>query len=482
MKKKLVLCILDGVGYREEKDFNAVKLANMPVWNSLMARCPWSLLRSDGEYVGLPSGQMGNSEVGHMTIGVGRVIKQDISLISDFLDNDYHEDLLAGKNLHLITLLSDGGVHSHVSHLKLLLEKTPSKNIFLHLITDGRDTEPKKVLEFLREIKPYLSDRVKIATICGRFYAMDRDQRWERTESYYEILSNPHVFNQAEDYIEQSYSQGLTDEFIKPSACHGFDGIQSGDTLLLMNFRADRVKQIAKLLASNENYFRFSFTEVSEYFTPLVKRQPVIHCLGEYLSSLGLRQLRIAESEKFAHITYFFNGGVESSFPGEDRLVIPSPKVRTYDLTPAMSSREITTKLEEEITKDYYDFILVNYANGDMVGHTGNLEAGIESMQILDECLGVLVNVCKKMNYHLLITADHGNVEEMSGKRVTSHSTNPVPLIIASCQKEDFGIKNGGLVDVSMTLLSLMGLEPAEKIKTELAKAFSGESLIYDRK
>lgn len=455
MIKKLLLCVLDGVGYSEKEEFNAVKLAQTPNLDRLFLEEKWVLLRAHGSSVGLPDGQMGNSEVGHITMGAGKVIKQDITRISEFLAEK--KIGLTGK-IHIISLLSDGGVHSHISHLQKIIEQLNKQDIFLHLITDGRDTAPKYALDLLSQ----LGHKEKIGTICGRFFAMDRDKRWERTEKYLKILIDPNHIADPYQHIVNSYQQNIEDEFIEPIACNGFNGIKEGDTVLIANFRADRAKQICYLLAKHlNNLNRYSLTKISEYFTPLVKEDGENYVsLGEYLSRIGAKQLRLAESEKFAHVTYFFNGGKEEPFPNEERIIIPSPKVDTYDQTPQMSGYEITEKLIEAIKSEYYDFILVNYANGDMVGHTGNLDAAIKAVEVLDECLGKVIDGCKTHNYQLVITADHGNVEEMAdygGEKITSHSTNAVPFIVCSDQKIDLSNAKG-LADVAGIVMKLMNI------------------------
>lgn len=491
--KPVLLCILDGVGIRKETHGNAVKLASMPNFNKLLNQYPHCLLEASGPAVGLPEGQMGNSEVGHGNIGAGRVVYQPLELINMAVKNNninHNQEILkvmdyTRKNhsaLHIMGLVSDGGIHSHLNHLLKLIEMCQENHIqklYIHAFLDGRDTLPNVAMKFLDIVQQKLNETGlgQIATISGRYYAMDRDNRWDRVEKAYKAiaLGQGQTATNYKEAIENSYKQGIYDEFIIPTVLDKQSHIQPNDGLIVFNFRPDRLRELNMAL-TNEN-----FNEFPRDFIPglkLVTMMPVsadvictnafqepklINTLGEYISDQGLKQLRIAETEKYAHVTYFFDGGEEKDLIGCRKILIPSPKVATYDLKPEMSAYEITKALLAELDKDIYDFIVLNFANGDMVGHTGNLKATIKAMEAIDQCLGQIYEKIKAKNGLLLVTADHGNSDKMldeSEQQITAHSTSPVPLIIT---KKQITLKNGKLADIAPTILKLMNLkQPAE--------------------
>lgn len=495
--KPMVLCIMDGVGIREEEYGNAVKIANTPNLDYLMNTYPNSLLEASGKSVGLPDGQMGNSEVGHISIGTGRVVYQPLVRINNSIEDNTifeNKELLSAiehskKNnskLHILGLLSDGGVHSHYSHLLSLIDMCKNndvKNLYLHLFFDGRDTASNvcyKYVEILNE-KLLSTGTGAIATIHGRYYAMDRDNNWDRTKKSYDVLVNgENKITNIKEYIEESYKNDITDEFIIPATINEEGLINDSDSLITFNFRPDRLRQIFTVL-TNLEFNEFEHKKLNNI--KLVTMFPVaetVKCtnafsltnldnsLGEYLSDLGYSQLRIAETEKYAHVTYFFDGGFEKDLKKANRILVPSPKVATYDLKPEMSAYEITDILLKEINN--YDVIIVNFANGDMVGHTGNLDASIKAVEVVDECVGKLYNKIKGLNGTLLLTADHGNCDYMideKGIPVTSHSTSLVPFIITN---KNYKVKNGKLSDIAPTLLKL--------INEEIPKEMTGNVLI----
>ncbi|OGS75201.1 MAG: phosphoglycerate mutase (2,3-diphosphoglycerate-independent) [Gallionellales bacterium GWA2_55_18] len=497
----VLLLILDGFGYREDADFNAVLAARKPNWDKLWRDYPHTLINASEKFVGLPSGQMGNSEVGHLNIGAGRVVYQDLSRVDvaiedgSFYTNSALSDAVAlakqnNSTLHIMGLLSPGGVHSHENHIFAMLEmaaRAGLKKIYLHAFLDGRDTPPKSAarsLQLLQEKCAALGTG-QIASITGRFYAMDRDNRWERVQPAYELLTQGHAeFTSANALsgLEQAYARGESDEFVKPTAIVPNNAqtttMQDGDVVVFMNFRADRAREITRAL-TDEAFSGFnraylpklaSFVSLSSYgedfHLPCAYPPTTIHNgFGEYISNLGLKQLRIAETEKYAHVTYFFSGGREQLYPGEDRILVPSPKVATYDLKPEMSAFEVTDKLEAAILSRQYHAIVCNYANGDMVGHTGILEAAIKAVETLDVCVGRVVEAMRSIGGEILITADHGNAEQMidhtTHQAHTAHTLNPVPLLYIGRKAELTG--GGALRDLAPSLLAMMGLpQPAE--------------------
>nr|YP_010618646.1 Phosphoglycerate mutase [Rhodomelopsis africana]WAX02659.1 Phosphoglycerate mutase [Rhodomelopsis africana] len=503
----IILTILDGWGHSEKTKGNAIKMANTPNIDKIWEEYPNSLLSASGEDVGLPKNQMGNSEVGHTTIGAGRVINQDLVRIKksidtkEFFKNKIIHQLCQQINkrkskLHLIGLCSNGGVHSHIDHLKAIIQITKqySNEICLHLITDGRDTQAKVAIKFLdivnEEIKN--NENINICTISGRYYSMDRDCRWSRTEKAYKILTENNECTKRYDYkkiINNFYQAEISDEFIPPTRIYK-GKITNNDGILFFNFRPDRIRQLIQCLAKN-NFKGFItkkinnllFTTFTEYDSSL--KFPVVfpnpnqkNFLGQIISNNNIKQLRLAETEKYAHVTYFFNGGVEEPFPGEDRELIPSPKVETYDLQPEMSAYQITESIINAINKNIYQLIIVNYANPDMVGHTGNLTATINAIEVVDRCIKTLFNKIKEVNGTLIITADHGNADYMideNNQPCKSHSTNLVPfMIVEKEQYQKYTLKShGNLADIAPTILDILNIKRPQEM--------NGESLITNQ-
>ena len=508
LKKPVLLIILDGFGHRDDEDHNAIKNAKMPHWNRLWDKYAHSFINASEEFVGLPKGQMGNSEVGHLNIGAGRIVEQDLERINtsitsgDFFKNTslisaFKSLKENGKALHLLGLFSDGGVHSHLDHFYAMLKiakQCELKNVYIHPFLDGRDTPPKSALHFIEQLESHIKDIGvgKIASISGRYYAMDRDKRWPRVELAYNTLTlgSPIHSKNAADAIHRGYERNETDEFIKPTSIHDENEkaitIQDNDAVVFMNYRSDRARQITDaLLQDNFSAFvRQKKIKISDYFTltqynqndkkssVIFQQISVNNSFGEYISKLGLKQLRIAETEKYPHVTFFFNGGNETVYEGEDRILVPSPQVATYDLQPEMSAFEVAEKLEGAIQSKKYHAIICNFANADMVGHTGNLNAAIKAMEALDTCIGQVVNAMESIGGEVIITADHGNAELMEdyeNKQVhTQHTTNVVPFLYIG--RKALIKPNGRLSDIAPTLLHLMG----EKQPSEM----SGQNLI----
>ncbi len=498
MKKPVMLLILDGFGLAPKGPGNAIAAAQTPNLTALWNSRPHAQLQASGRYVGLPEGQMGNSEVGHTNMGAGRVVWQELSNISNKItDGSFFENpaLLAaaehakknGGALHLFGLLSDGGVHSHIEHIRAAAELAARQGlskVWVHAFTDGRDTPPTSGAGYVRETEKYLENLGvgAIGTVAGRYYAMDRDKRWERVRLAYEALTGllPPARATALQAVEEAYERGETDEFIHPCTCNGFAGIQSGDSVIFCNFRPDRARELTRAFVDPdfESYgFERARTLQDLFFVCMTQYdatipnvrvayppQALLNTLGAYLASLGKTQLRIAETEKYAHVTFFFNGGVEEPYPGEKRILIPSPKVATYDLKPEMSAYEVTDSAVREIETGAHDLIVMNLANCDMVGHTGVFSAAVAAVEAVDRCVGRIAAAIEKVGGDLLITADHGNADEMldrAGKPMTAHSTNPVPLILVS--QKPRAVKGGALCDLAPTILSLMDLpKPAE--------------------
>ncbi|MGE0746390.1 MAG: 2,3-bisphosphoglycerate-independent phosphoglycerate mutase [Rhodospirillales bacterium] len=505
-RRPVVLCVLDGWGYREDPADNAVAAARAPVFQRLMAACPHALLTTCGIDVGLPAGQMGNSEVGHLNLGAGRIVNQEIRRIDAAIEDGslaanpalarFVAALKAsGGRCHLMGLLSPGGVHSMQDHMAALARMLDRQGIevIVHGFLDGRDMPPQSAPECIAAFDRGLSGlaRVRYGTISGRYYAMDRDKRWDRVAKAHAVLTDGTGQHAAtpQACIEASYAAGVHDEFVLPCAIGGYDGMRDGDGLLMANFRADRAREIlAALLDPGFDGFArprtvrlaaaLGMVEYSEALNPFLDAlfHPVAldHILGEVVSGAGLRQFRIAETEKYPHVTYFFNGGIETPFPGEDRLLIPSPKVATYDLQPEMSAAEVTDRLVEAVRSGKYDFILVNYANPDMVGHTGFLAAAVKAIETVDACLGRLAAAVEQAGGALVVTADHGNSEMMrdpeTGGPHTAHTLNPVPVILFNGPADVHALHDGRLADVAPTILDLLGLpQPA---------AMTGHSLL----
>lgn len=488
MTKTVVLCILDGWGHRENGADNAISRAKTPHWDELMANSPHTLLEASELNVGLPEGQMGNSEVGHMNIGAGRIILQDLPRIDEAIKqgllyelpelNDFIEKLKASKGTcHLMGLLSPGGIHSHQRHIQALAEVVANQDIpvIIHAFLDGRDTSPQSAGEYLTSLLHFMNNHANITlgTLGGRYYAMDRDKRWERIEKAYDAMVNAKPLTQAPlAYLQQSYAKGINDEFIEPVAIAPYTGMKTEDGILMANFRADRARQI--LTALLDPYFKefkgtaphfaaaLGITEYSDalnkWMKTLFPSNSLQDVLGEVISKEGLKQLRIAETEKYAHVTFFFNGGQEDVFPGEDRVLVPSPHVATYDLKPEMSAFELTDKLIAAIESKKYSFIVVNYANTDMVGHSGNFEAARKAVEAVDSCLGKLMTIVKKVDASLIVTSDHGNAETMFDEALksphTAHTLNPVPFVLYN--GPEGALKAGKLSDVAPTILEIL--------------------------
>ena len=497
--KPTCLIIMDGFGLRESDYFNAVKTAKTPNLDRLISKYPFVQGSASGLDVGLPDGQMGNSEVGHLNMGAGRVVYQDLTKITKAInDGDFFEnpelikacDAAKGHALHLWGLLSDGGVHSHNTHLYGLVELAKRRgveNVFIHCFMDGRDTPPSSGLSYLEELQAEL-DKIgcgKIASVIGRYYAMDRDKRWERVKCAYDALTlgTGDLFANAIDGIKASYEHEVTDEFVKPIVVTDESGapigrVHDGDSVIFFNFRPDRAREITRCFVDPEfdgfarerlqNLTYVCFTEYDATMpgvTVAFPKAAPVNTLGEYIGKLGLKQLRCAETEKYAHVTFFFNGGIEEPNPGEDRILVPSPKVATYDLQPEMSAPEVGAKLVEAIKSDKYDLIITNFANPDMVGHTGVMEAAVKAIETVDAQVGAAADACLSMGGVMLICADHGNSETMAeedGSPMTAHTSNPVPFILVN--EYGLSLKEGGrLCDLAPTLLDIMNLEqPAE--------------------
>ncbi len=499
MKKVSIIVVLDGFGYSDSPDANAIVAANTPNWDSYWSDQPHTLISGSGNDVGLPTGQMGNSEVGHMSLGAGRVVYQDLTRINraiehgEFarnrtLNRTFDRLRKTGGALHVMGLLSPGGVHSHEDQILALLEMAAGAGIgtiYIHAFLDGRDTPPRSAGASLEKAEAALEKLGvgRIASVCGRYFAMDRDRRWDRIERAYNLLVRgeaPFHAASAAAGLDSAYARDENDEFVQPTSIHGEDELparmQDGDAVVFMNFRADRARQLTRALIDPAfaDFSRRSTVDLSEFvmltryaddintacaFEPAV----LTNTLGEYLSRQGKTQLRIAETEKYAHVTFFFSGGREDPFDGERRLLIPSPKVDTYDLCPEMSAVKVTDELVEAIRGGEFDVIICNYANGDMVGHTGIFEAAVAAVETLDKCLGRVASAIKEVGGQMLITADHGNVEQMrddlSGQAHTAHTCQPVPLVYIGPQSLRFR-DNGTLADVAPTLLSLMHMKP----------------------
>ena len=502
MKKPLVLMILDGFGIAPTEG-NAIAAANKPNLEKIFAENPHTQIGASGMDVGLPDGQMGNSEVGHTNIGAGRIVYQELTRITKSAqdgDMEKNEALLKamnnakdnGKALHFMGLLSDGGVHSHNTHLYALLEmakKLGVEKVFVHCFMDGRDVPPSSGKDYVKELMDKLEEIGvgKIATVMGRYYAMDRDNRWERVEKAYAAM----VYGEGEQAecplcaMQNSYDKEVTDEFVVPTVVKGAEPISEGDSVIFYNFRPDRAREITRTLVDpdftgferKKGFFPLTYVCMTQYDATMpnvdvaYKPESLTNTFGEYISNKGLTQLRIAETEKYAHVTFFFNGGVEKQYPGEDRILVKSPAVATYDLQPEMSAYEVTDKMVEAVKSGKYDALILNYANCDMVGHTGVFEAAVKAVEAVDTCVGRVVEAVKEMGGCVLLTADHGNADKMvdeDGEPFTAHTTNPVPFCVINhpCQLRE----GGRLADIAPTMLKILNLEqPAE---------MTGESII----
>ena len=498
MSKKALLMILDGWGFGNQGKGDVIFNTPTPYWDYLMSTYPHSQLQASGENVGLPDGQMGNSEVGHLNIGAGRVVYQDLVKINRACaDNSIlqNKEVVAaysyakenGKNLHLMGLTSDGGVHSSLDHLFKLIDIAGEygiENTYVHCFMDGRDTDPKSGAGFISQL---VEHNAKIASIVGRYYAMDRDKRWERVKVAYDLLVNGEG-KKATDMVkavEESYAEGVTDEFILPIVNEAYDGtIKEGDVVIFFNYRNDRAKELTVVLTQQDmpeagmhtipglQYYCMTPYDASfQGVHILFDKENVENTLGEYVASQGLKQLHIAETEKYAHVTFFLNGGRETPYDGEDRILVPSPKVATYDLQPEMSAFEVRTKLVEAIREDKYDLIVVNFANGDMVGHTGVYSAIETAVKAVDECVKDVIEAAKETGYEAIIIADHGNADNAvnaDGSPNTAHSLNPVPFVYVT-ENKDVQPADGILADVAPSVLKIMGLPvPAEMTGKQL--------------
>lgn len=505
----VLLIILDGFGCRSERAHNAIALANKPNWENLWHQYPHTLIHASESEVGLPKGQMGNSEVGHLNIGAGRVVYQEYTRIEHAIESGsfFCNPMLKlamksakdqGGALHILGLLSDGGVHSHEHHIHAMLKMAAAEGlerIYVHAFLDGRDTPPKSAEINIARMTQQIESvgKGQIATIIGRYFAMDRDRRWARVKSAYDLLTQgraDYVATSAMEGLQMAYARGETDEFVKATAIVPAGGkpvqMQDGDAIVFMNFRSDRARQLSRPFIEPD-FSEFereckpklsaycTLTGYSDEFDVTVAFPPerIKNGFGEYIANLGLHQLRIAETEKYPHVTFFFNGGEEVSYPGEDRILVPSPDVATYDLKPEMSAFEVTDKLVAAIASEQYDAIICNYANADMVGHTGDVEAAVRAIETIDACLGRVVEAQLARGGEVLITADHGNAEfmldENLGQPHTAHTTNLVPLLYIGKRRAEMA-ETGALEDVSPTLLNMMGLAPPEEMR--------GQSLI----
>ncbi len=506
--KPLILIILDGWGYTENTVYNAIYSAKKPVWEQIWVDCPRTLVQASGTEVGLPGSQMGNSEVGHMTIGSGRVVDQEFSRITraiedgSFFKNEplcsaFERVASNGKALHILGLLSPGGVHGHQDHIFRLLEMAAQcgvENIYLHAFLDGRDTPPKSAEEniHLAQLKMKELGVGKFASIIGRFFAMDRNKHWDRTQHAYDLISQGKADFRTDDpfiAVDMAYARGESDEFVSATAItkSGEPPVQveDGDAIVFANYRADRARQLARAFTKEDfqsfprertpklDTFISLTTYKANYEFPVAFAPEQLHnVFGKYISDLGLKQLRIAETEKYAHVTFFFNGGEEQAFDGEDRILVPSPHVRTYNMQPKMSAQEITDKLSEAVRSKQYDAIICNYANADMVGHSGDFQATIKAVEAIDECLGQVIEVAKQNNTEILITADHGNAEQMrayatekiKSDQHTAHTSNLVPLIYIGRDAEVISGITGSLSDIAPTMLYLMGLDAPKEM------------------
>ena len=489
MSKKAILIITDGIGHNDSNNFNAFFNANTPTYDNLFKNVPYSHIHTYGKHVGLPDGQMGNSEVGHMTIGSGRVLYQDLVKINIAIEEDTLKDNEIIKNtidtsnsIHLLGLISDGGVHSHIDHIIALakIAKNKNKKVFIHIITDGRDVAPDCSSKYVQQLVDICDEDIKIATIAGRYYTMDRDTRWDRVQKGHDALSfaNPKTSTDVLTYIKDSYKEEIYDEFLVPTAFEGYNGFEENDGIIFCNFRSDRMREISNAIANKDfNEFttsdkKLNIATMTQYdknlpLPVIFPKQTPKNTLAEVISNAGLSQLHTAETEKYAHVTFFFNGGVEEPLLNESRVLIPSPNVATYDLKPEMSAPEVSVEVQKAMDANT-DFIVVNFANGDMVGHTGVYEAGIKAVEAVDNELGQIINKAKELDYSVVLTSDHGNCEMMKnedGKVLTNHTVGDVYcFVIANEVKE---VETGSLNNIAPTILKLMDLD----IPKEMDKA-----------
>jgi 2,3-bisphosphoglycerate-independent phosphoglycerate mutase len=506
----LLLMILDGWGYRKDASDNAISEAHTPCWDAMQRSGVATTIDTSGEFVGLPAGQMGNSEVGHMNIGAGRIVFQNLTLISNairdgsFAHNPALETAIEagrkpGSTLHIMGLLSPGGVHSHEDHFLTMVQTAAAQgaaSIRVHAFLDGRDTPPRSAGPSIQRMQDCLDAlaNADFGSLCGRYFAMDRDKRWDRVEKAWNVLvkgDGLFHYDDAATALQSAYERGEDDEFVSPTAIGPYTGIKDGDAVIFINFRADRAREISQAFLQPDfsgferNAPKLSaFVCMTQYLENLPAQvayppEPLTHLLGQVLAEHGLSQLRIAETEKYAHVTFFFNGGEEQPFAGEHRILVPSPKVATYDLQPEMSIGKLSEELDKAIRGGGYDVIICNVANPDMVGHTGNMQAAIAAVEAVDGCLGVVLQAIQSVKGELLVTADHGNIEQMkddqTGQSHTAHTTNPVPLVY--CGRKARAIAGGALRDIAPTLLYLLGLEqPVEMTGRPLLELIDGPS------
>ncbi len=498
-KQTVVLTVLDGYGIAEHSLGNAVTTATTPNLDKFFSENAYTTLKAGGEEVGLPEGQFGNSEVGHTNMGAGRVVYQELSRITraveegEFFENETLLEACKGERLHIMGLLSDGGVHSHIYHIKAMVDMAVEegvKEVFIHAFLDGRDTPPTSAGEYLWDLEDYISryDNVKVVTVCGRYFAMDRDNRFDRTEKAYKaiVLGEGNSFELSFEDVEELYTKKSTDEFINPMAVVGYEGMKDGDNVIFANFRPDRARQITRAIAQPEfadfeisledrpkvNLYTLTQYDAEFDFVKVIyPPQSLTNTLSEWLSKNGKTQLHISETEKYAHVTFFFAGGIEAPFEGEERILIPSPEVETYDLSPDMSAKEISKQLVKAVKSKKYDFIIVNYANCDMLGHTGKMRSVVDGLHTIDKCIGDLVKAVEAVEGTLIITSDHGNADAMldeRGRISTSHSKSPVPFAV----NKPAELREGGaLCDIAPTILDIMGMpKPEEMTGTSLIK------------
>ncbi len=479
--KKTILIITDGIGHNSSCSFNAFCNANKPTYNKLFKEVPYSLIKTYGEYVGLPDGQMGNSEVGHMSIGSGRVLYQDLVKINLAIKDDTLKEnkvlqntLTNSQNLHIVGLLSDGGVHSHINHIIALAKigKSNNKKVFLHLITDGRDVSPDSGYSYIKQIETICDDSISIATVGGRYYGMDRDNNWDRIQKAYDVIANGSNTTKTsiEEFIQEQYAKDIYDEFLEPTSFNNYNGIENNDALIFANFRSDRARELSFAFGSDK-FNEFPTKDITLHIATMTQYDknlplPVLfpketptNVLSEVISKAGLTQLHTAETEKYAHVTFFFNGGTEEPFENEQRVLIASPKVATYDLQPQMSAPEVADAVLQGMD-DKKDFIVVNFANGDMVGHTGVYEAGVKAVEAVDTELGKIIEKAKESGYNVILTSDHGNCEMMkddNGKTLTNHTVGDVYCFVMADGVTK--VKEGALNNIAPTVLKLMDID-----------------------
>lgn len=487
---KTILIITDGIGHNEDRNFNAFCAAKKPTYDYLFKNTPYALIKTSGKAVGLPDGQMGNSEVGHMCIGSGRVLYQNLVKISMSIKDGSLEKnqklsnlFNVSQDIHIIGLVSDGGVHSHIEHIKSLatIAKNNNKQVFLHVITDGRDVSPTSAKLFIKDLLSICDTNIKIATISGRFFAMDRDNRWERVEKAYKTIVKGNNYTKLSplEYLQYMYEQNITDEFIEPASFEDYSCIENDDGIIFANFRNDRMKELVSAVANNDfkNFKRdkiykniLTMTEYDKTFNfpTLFPNENISETLAQVISDAGATQFHTAETEKYAHVTFFFNGGVETPVVNETRVLIPSPKIKTYDEKPEMSASKVGDAVLVAMDEKY-DFIVVNFANGDMVGHTGNFNAAIKAVEAVDFELGKIIKKAKESNYKIVLTSDHGNCEAMKDTNkspLTNHTTFDVYCFVVAPEVKE--VKSGGLSNIAATVLKLMGIQKPRVIDEAL--------------